>query len=162
MSIEHLLSASIRADIDKWLTHYPPDQKRSAVLEALRLVQENNNGWLTEPLMNAVADYLGLPHIAVYEVATFYSMYNLQPVGRHVIDVCTNISCMLSGAEETVDYFKQRLGINVNQTTTDGKFTLREVECLAACANAPMCQIGKKYYEDLTPEKIDNLLAKLE
>lgn len=157
-----VLSAHARAEIDRWLTRYPADQKRSGVMQALTIVQEENGGWLTEPLMNAVADYLGMSHIAVYEVATFYTMYNLKPVGRHVIHVCTNISCMLNGSQKIVDHLKKRLEIDSNETTPDGKFTLREVECLAACAAAPMFQIGKKYYENLTPEKVDSILEELE
>jgi len=157
----HLLSASAREQIDKWNHRYPPEQKCSGVFEALRLVQEENGGSLTTDLMDAVADYLEMPHIAVYEVVTFYSMYNLTPVGRHVIEVCTNISCMLSGAKETLAYFKNRLGIELNETTADGRFTLKEVECLGACDGAPMCQIGKKYYEHLTAEKIDKLVEEL-
>ncbi len=157
-----LLSAHARAEIDRWILRYPADQKRSGVMQALMIVQEENGGSLTEPLMNAVADYLGMSAIAVYEVATFYSMYNLKPVGQHVINVCTSISCMLNGSQQVVDHFKKRLDINCNETTTDGKFTLREVECLAACAAAPMCQIGKKYYENLTPEKIDAIIDELE
>lgn len=157
-----LLSAHTRAEIDRWLTRYPLDQKRSGVMQALMIVQEENGGWLTEPLMDAVADYLQLAPIAVYEVATFYTMYNLKPVGRHIINVCTNISCMLNGSQKIVDHLKKRLEINTNETTADGKFTLREVECLAACAAAPMCQIGKKYYENLTPEKVDNIIKELE
>jgi len=157
-----ILSAQARAEIDRWLARYPADQKRSGVMQALTIVQEENGGWLTEPLMDAVADYLELPKIAVYEVATFYTMYNLKPVGRHVINVCTNISCMLNGSQKVVDHLKKRLEINTNETTADGKFTLREVECLAACAAAPMLQIGKKYYENLTPEKIDAIIEDLE
>lgn len=156
------LSDSLRNKIDQWMLRYPPDQKRSAVLQALHFAQEENNGWLSPEVMDAVAEYLDLPKIAVYEVATFYSMYHLNPVGRHVISVCTNISCMLSGSAEIVEYFKKRLKIAVNETTADGKFTLKAVECLAACTVAPMCQIGKKYYEHLTPEKIDTILAELE
>jgi|SRR5579872_7334879 len=158
----NILSAHAKAKIDRWLTRYPADQKRSGVMQALTIVQEENGGWLTEPLMDAVADYLELPPIAVYEVATFYTMYNLKPVGRHVINVCTNISCMLSGSQKIVDHLKKRLEINSNETTPDGKFTLREVECLAACAAAPMFQIGKKYYENLTPEKVDAIIEELE
>lgn len=157
-----ILSAKIRVEIDRWIQRYPADQKRSGVMQALTMVQEENGGSLTVPLMDAVADYLGMSKIAVYEVATFYSMYNLKPVGRHVINVCTNISCMLRGSEEVVDHLKKRLNVDLNGTTNDGKFTLRQVECLAACAAAPMFQIGKKYYENLTPEKIDDILAKLE
>lgn len=157
-----LLSEHTRNEIDKWMKRYPPEQKRSAVLEALRLAQEQNNGFLTEPLMDAVAAHLGLANISVYEVATFYSMYHLEPVGRHVINVCTNISCMLSGSEKVMEHFKKRLNVEVGGTSADGKFTLKEEECLAACVNAPMCQIGKKYYENLTPEKIDAILNELE
>lgn len=157
-----ILSATVRAEIDRWKTRYPADQQRSAVLEALRFVQNENGGWLTTDLMNAVADYLDMSHIAVYEVATFYSMYNLKPVGKHVINVCTNVSCMLTDSEKILEYFKHRLGIGLNETTADGKFTLREVECLAACKDAPVCQIGKNYYERLTPEKIDAMLEELE
>lgn len=150
------------AEIDKWMLRYPPEEKRSAVMEALRFVQNANNGWLTDALMDAVADYLDMPRIAVYEVATFYNMYNLKPVGRHIINVCTNISCLLRDAENILEHLKYRLKIPVNATTADGKFTLREAECLAACTAAPMFQIGKKYYEHLTPEKVDAILDELE
>jgi NADH-quinone oxidoreductase subunit E len=156
-----ILPASICEHIDKWILRYPPEQKRSGVFEALRVVQEHNGGSLTTELMNAVADYLGMTHIAVYEVATFYSMYYLTPMGKHVIDVCTNVPCQLNGAEKALQYFKDRLGIDLNETTADGKFTLKEVECLGACVAAPACQIGKKYYDRLTPEKIDAILAEL-
>lgn len=160
--MSQLLSPTVRAKIDRWLTRYPADRKRSGVLEALKYVQEDNGGYLTESLMDAVADYLGIPPIAVYEVVSFYTFFNVKPVGRHTINVCTNISCMLSGCEKIVAHLKKRLDIDTNETTPDGKFTLREVECLAACAYAPMFQIGKKYYENLTPEKVDEILAELE
>lgn len=156
-----LLSASAREHIDRWLQRFPADRKRSGVLEALRIVQEENNDSLTTPLMDAVADYLGMPRIAVYEVATFYTLYNLEPVGKYQIDLCTNISCMLSDSQRIVDHLEKRLGIKMGETTPDGKFTIREVECLGACTNAPVCQIGKKYHEKLTPEKVDELLEKL-
>lgn len=156
------LSTALKAKIDQWLLRYPPDQKRSGILQSLMFAQEENGGWLTDDLMTGVAEYLGLPKIAAYEVATFYSMFNLNPVGRYIINVCTNISCMLSGSEKVVEHLKKRLGVELGETTQDGKFTLREVECLAACAAAPMFQIGKKYYETLTPEKIDAILAELE
>jgi len=155
------LSAAVREHIDKWILRYPPEQKRSGVFEALRVVQEENNGSLTVELMNAVADYLGMPHIAVYEVATFYSLYFLKPVGKHVVDICTNISCMLNGSEKILEHCKQRLGVDVGGTTADGKFTLREVECLGACVAAPACQIGKAYHDGLTPEKLDTILDEL-
>jgi len=156
------LSESVRAKIDAWMQRYPAEQKRSAVMEALRLAQEDNNNWLPTELMDAVADYLGMPNIAVYEVASFYTLYNLKPVGKHTISVCTNISCMLADSDKIVNHLKKKLCVGFNQTTADGKFTLREVECLAACASAPMFQIGKKYYEHLTPEKLDVILDELE
>ncbi len=155
---EELLPADIRERIDQWILRYPKDQKRSGVFEALRLVQERNGGSLTVPLMDAVADYLNMPKIAVYEVATFYSMYQLEKMGKHVIQLCTNISCALNGSERMLAHLKQRLGIEVNETTADGQFTLQEVECLGACIAPPVCQIGKKYYEQLTVEKIDVML----
>lgn len=160
MTIEKTqLSAQARSEIDKWIAKYPEDQKQSAVLASLQIVQKENGGWLTDELLEAVADYLAMPKIAVFEVATFYSLYDLQPVGRHKIYLCTNISCMLAGCEKIEHHLKQRLGINFNETTADGKFTLKEAECLAACVGAPMMQIDDKYYENLTPEKIDEILA---
>lgn len=158
----NILSMHVRTEIDRWLQRYPEDQKRSAVIEALRLTQEDNNGFLTTELMDAVADYLGMARIAVYEVVSFYTLFNVKPVGRHIINVCTNISCMLCDSEKIIDHIRGRLDINLNETTPDGKFTLCEVECLAACANAPVAHVGKKYYENLTPEKIDAMLDELE
>lgn len=158
-----LLSDSAQEQIDRWLQKYPPDQKRSAVLYALRVVQEENGGWLTTDLMDAVADYLEIPRIAVYEVATFYSMYDLKPVGNIKVKVCTSISCMLRGSDKIINHLRDRLGIKVGETTPDGQFTLYEVECLAACGNAPAIQIDDKdYFEDITPEKIDLVLDKLQ
>ncbi len=157
-----VLSAQVRDAIDQWLLRYPPEQKRSAVLEALRLAQEDNQGHLNEEIMDAVADYLEIPPIAVYEVASFYTMYNLKPVGRHVINVCSSISCLLSDSEKIICHLQQRLGVGLDETTSDGKFTLREVECLAACANAPVAHVGQKYYENLTFEKADAMLDELE
>ena len=157
-----ILSTHARSLIDRWLLRYPADKKRSGIMQALTIVQEENGGWLSKELINAVADYLEVPRIAAYEVVSFYSMYNQEPTGRHVINVCTNISCMLNGSQEIVDHIKKRLEINVNETTPDGKFTLRTAECLAACAGAPMFYIGKKYYENLTPEKVDDILKELE
>jgi NADH-quinone oxidoreductase subunit E len=157
-----LISESVRKEIDHWFKKYPPEHKQSAVLYALRLVQEQNAGWLTVELLDAVADYLEMPKIAVYEVATFYSMYNLKPVGRHMVAVCTNISCMLRGAEKIVEHLQHRLGIKIGETTADGHFTLKEAECLAACGGAPAMQIDDRYYhENLTPEKVDTILVEL-
>ena len=158
-----LLSAHARAEIDHWLTRYPADQKQSAVLAALREVQHENGGYLTTQLMDAVADYLGMPPIAVYEVASFYSMYELKPVGRHSIAVCTNISCMLRGGETVLAHIEKKLGVKLGESTPDGKFYLkREEECLAACCGAPMMQVDHIYYEHLTPEKVDQVLDSLE
>ena len=158
--LQQYMSAKRMQDINHWIAKYPADQKQSAVMSALRIVQEEH-GHLTTELMDAVADYLNMPRIAVYEVASFYTMYNLAPVGKQVINICTHISCMLCDAEKMVEHLQTRLGIKLNETTADGKFTLRAVECLAACANAPVAQVGKKYYENLTPEKIDALLDEL-
>jgi len=157
-----MLTLATREEIDKWIAKYPADQKQSAVMAALRIVQDQNSGWLSTQLMDAIAAYLEMPPIAVYEVATFYSMYELEPIGRHKISICTNISCMLCGSEEVVAHFEKRLGIKLGETTADGKITLREVECLGACVGAPMMQIGNDYIENLTPETIDQLLAGLE
>ena len=125
-------------------------------------MQEANAGYLTTELMDAIADYLELPPIAVYEVATFYSMYEHEPVGRHKICICTNISCMLCGSDEVVAHLQKRLGIKLGETTADGRFTLKEVECLGACVDAPMFQIDRKYYAKLTPEVIDQILDQLD
>jgi NADH-quinone oxidoreductase subunit E len=127
------LSQTAADKIDAWVARYPADEKRSGVMEALRIVQEENNGYLTTELMDAVAEHLDIARIAVYEVASFYTMYNQKPVGKHVINVCTNISCMLNGSEKIMDHLKQKLSIDLNETTCDGSFTLREVECMGAC-----------------------------
>ena len=156
------LSAAARAEIDRWLAKYPPDQKQSAVIAALTFVQEENGGWLTNELIDAVADYLEMPRINAYEVATFYSMFELKPVGRHKICVCTNISCLLCGSDEIVAHLRTRLGIGLGETTPDGRFTLKEVECLAACGGAPAMQVGHTYHENLTPQRIDQILDSLE
>lgn len=157
-----LLTPASRAEIDTWVAKYPAERKQSAVMAALRIAQDQNGGWLTTELMDAVAAYLGMAPIAVYEVATFYSMYQLEPVGRHKINVCTNISCLLRGSEEVVDHLQKRLGIKLGETTADGRFTLKEVECLGACVNAPVAQIARQYYEQLTPELIDRIIDGLE
>lgn len=159
---EFALSDNTKKQIDHWLTKYPADQRRSALVASLLFAQEQNGGWLSEAAMNAVADYLKIPRIEAYEVATFYDQYNLKPIGKHKIAVCTNVSCMLRGAENIVNYLEKRLHIKMGETTADGKFTLREVECLAACGGAPVCQMDdKQYHENLTPEKIDKLLNEL-
>ena len=156
------LSESSRAEIDRWITKYPPDRKQAAVMAALSIAQEQNGGWLSVELIEAVAEYLEMPPIAAHEVATFYTMYDLKPVGRHKVCVCTNISCQLNGSSRIMNHIQKRLGIKPGETTTGGKFTLKEVECLAACGGAPMMMIGKNYYENLTPERVDEILDKLE
>ena len=156
------ISPEVYSAIDRWVAHYPAERKQSAVIPALHIVQDANGGWLSKELMDEVAAYLEMEPLSVYEVATFYTMYSLKPIGRHKISVCTNISCMLRGSDEIVTHLETKLGIRLGQTTIDGKFTLKEVECLAACGGAPMFQIGKHYYENLTPEKIDEILAKLD
>jgi len=156
---DNVLSHHAREEIDRWLKKYPPDQKQSAVLAALREVQHENNGFLTVPLMDAVADYLCMARIAVYEVASFYSMLETKPVGRHSVSVCTNISCMLCGADDIVAYVEKKLGIKTGETTKDGRIYLkREEECLAACCGGPMMMVDHVYHEHLTPEKIDKIL----
>jgi NADH-quinone oxidoreductase subunit E len=151
----------VRHEIDSWVHTFPPDRKRSAVLAALRAVQ-HDAGYLTRETMDAVAEYLGLPAIQVYEVATFYSLFETRPVGRHFISVCTNISCMLCGGDELLAHVEKRLGIKVGESTADGRFYLkREEECLAACTGAPMMMVDHVFHENLTPEIIDKVLDEL-
>jgi NADH-quinone oxidoreductase subunit E len=157
-----LFTDKVRAEIDKHIAKYPADWKQSACMPALTAVQEMNGGWLTRELMDQVAAYLDMPAIAVYEVATFYSMYEHKPVGRHKICLCTNISCMVNNSDSILDHLNKRLGIGFGEVTDDGKFSIKEVECLGACGGAPMMQIGDHYYENLTPEKIDSILKELE
>jgi len=157
-----LLSEASRAEIDRWIAKYPPDRKQAAVMAALRIAQDQNGGWLSVDLIEAVAQYLEMPPIAAHEVATFYTMYDLKPVGRHKVCVCTNISCQLSGSARIMDHLRKKLGVKPGETTPGGKFTLKEVECLGACTGAPMMMVGKNYYENLTPEKVDEILDKLE
>ncbi len=157
-----LISEASRAEIDRWIAKYPPQQKRSTVMAALRIVQDQNKGYLSNDLKDAVAEYLDMPPIAVYEVATFYSMYELEAVGKHKICVCTNISCMLRGSEEIVAHLHKRLGIDLGETTSDGRITLKEVECLGACVEAPMFQIGDRYHGNLTHETVDEILDGLD
>jgi NADH-quinone oxidoreductase subunit E len=160
MSVE--LSAEVREEIDHWVAKFPEDRKRSAVISALHAVQHENKGFLTPALMDAVAAYLGLPKIQVYEVASFYSMFETKPVGRHHVSVCTNISCMLRGSQEVVDYVENKLGIKTGESTPDGRIYLkREEECLAACTGAPMMMVDHIFHENLTPATIDKILDDL-
>lgn len=157
-----VLSEHTRAEIDQWVQKFPPGRQRSATIAALRAAQEQNNGFLTPELMNAVAEYLNLPSIQVYEVASFYSMFELHPCGRHHVSICTNISCMLRGAEDLVAHAEQKLGIRVGESTADGRILLkREEECLAACSGAPMMMVDHVFHEHLTPEKVDQVLDEL-
>jgi NADH-quinone oxidoreductase subunit E len=160
MSVE--LSAHVREEIDRWVAKFPPDRKRSAVISALHAAQHENGGYLTTEIMDAVAAYLELAPIHVYEVATFYSMFETKPVGRHSISVCTNISCMLRGADGIVGYLEKKLGIKTGESTKDGRIYLKcEEECLAACAGGPMMMVDHKYHEELTAEKVDKILEGL-
>ena len=158
-----VLSEHTRHEIDEWVLKYPPEGKRSAVAAALRAVQHQNEGYLTTELMDAVADYLDLPKIHVYEAASFYSMFETEEVGRHSVSVCTNISCMLRGGEELLEHIEAKLGIKVGESTSDKRiFLKREEECLAACCGAPMMMIDHVYHEHLTPERVDDILDSLE
>lgn len=158
-----LLSEHVRQKIDGWMAKHPPEQRRSAVISALREVQHENDGYLTTELMEAVAAYMDLPKIWVFEVGTFYSMLQTSPVGRHAVAICTNVSCMLCGGEELVAHVEKKLGIQRGESTADGRiFLKREEECLAACCGAPMMQVDHQYYENLTPEKVDQILDSLE
>lgn len=157
----NLINSASREDIDQWVAKYPKEQKQSAVMAALRIVQDQNGGWLTTELMDAVAEYLDMDKIHVYEVATFYSMYEHKPVGKHKVCVCTNISCMVRGSGKIVEHLENKLLIKLGETTEDKRFTLKEVECLGACSGAPMIQIGEQYYENLDAEKIDTILDNL-
>ena len=152
------LSQHVREEIDHWLTKFPADRRRSAVIAALHAVQ-HEHGHLTQEAMDEVAAYLGLPPIQVYEVANFYSMFETSPCGRHHISVCTNISCMLRGGQELLAHVERRLGVKAGDSTPDGRFFIkREEECLAACTGAPMMMVNHVYFENLTPEAVDRVL----
>jgi len=152
------LSQHVRQEIDRWVAKFPPERKRSAVISALHAVQ-HEQGFLTQESMDAVAAYLGLPPVQVYEVASFYSMFETRPCGRHHVSVCTNISCMLRGGEAILAHVEKRLGVGVGESTPDGRFFLKaEEECLAACNGAPMMMVDHVYYENLTPETVDRIL----
>lgn len=157
-----LITREMYQAIDKELAKFPADRKRSASLSALRIVQEMGTGHVTTEQMDAIADYLDLPPVAIYEVATFYTMCKQEPMGKYTISVCTNLSCSLCDSQKIVDHLRNKLNIDFDQTTKDGKFSLEEVECLGACIAAPMFQIGDNYYEHLTPEKVDEILENLE
>jgi NADH-quinone oxidoreductase subunit E len=156
-----MLSAEMKRNIDREITKYPPDQKQSAVMAALALAQ-HEHGWLSTDLMDAVAQYLGMPPVAVYEVASFYTMYNLKPQGRFKIVICTNLPCALAGANEAANHLKQRLGIGFNETTADGKFTLKEGECMGACGDAPVLIVNDfRMCSWMSNPKLDELVTEL-
>ncbi len=156
------LSAQVREEIDRWVAKFPPERKRSAVIAALHAAQHENQGFLTVPIMDAVAAYLGLPPMQVYEVASFYSMFETHKVGRHHVSICTNISCMLRGAEDLVAHVEGKLGIKTGESTPDGRIFLKcEEECLAACVGAPMMMVDHVYHENLTPAMVDRILDDL-
>jgi NADH-quinone oxidoreductase subunit E len=157
------LSDHVKAEIDRWKARFPEGRERSAVISALHAVQHENHGYLTAESMNAVAEYLNLPTIQVYEVATFYSMFQTRPVGRHNVAICTNVSCMLRGADDIVEHVQSKLGIRLGESTEDGRIYLKqEEECLAACCGAPMMMVDHKYHEDLTIEQVDEILDGLD
>jgi NADH-quinone oxidoreductase subunit E len=145
-------------EVAKIITRYPEGKQKSALLPVLHLAQETFDGWLDVPVMDYVASLLSIEPIEVYEVASFYSMYNLKPVGKHVFEVCHTGPCMISGSDNIIDYIKQKLQIKVGETTADKMFTLKTVECLGACGYAPMMQLGNYYREHLTKEKVDAIV----
>jgi NADH-quinone oxidoreductase subunit E len=159
----HLLNEHVRHEIDAWMAKFPYEGRKSALLQALTAAQHDNGGWVSTALMDAVADYMDLPRVSVYEVATFYSMIETEPVGRHSVSICANISCMLCGADDLIAHVEQKLGCQRGETTADGRIFLKqEEECLAACRGAPMMQVDHVYYTDLTPERVDEILDQLE
>jgi NADH-quinone oxidoreductase subunit E len=160
---ESVLTEHSLDEIDEWLSRFPEDQKQSAVLAALSIAQHQNHGWLSTELMDAVAAKLQMPPIAVYEVASFYSMFETEPVGRHCVAICTNISCMLMGSDTIVDHVEKKFGIKLGESTEDGRIFLKvEEECLAACAGGPMMQVDHVYHTELTPQKVDDILDALD
>ena len=158
-----LLSQETRATIDHWVAKFPPEHKRSALIQALIAAQDQNGGWVTNDLVEAVADYLDLPPVWAYEVASFYSMIDQKPVGKHKVNICTNISCWLNGAEDLVSHVENTLGVSLGETTEDNRITLVvEEECLAACCGAPAMVVDGHYHENLDTDKIDEILDGLD
>ena len=156
-----MLSTDSLKKIDREVAKYPPDQKQSAVMSAL-IIAQDEKGWLSSETMDAVANYLQMPSVAVYEVATFYSMYNLKPMGKYKITLCTCLPCGLQGALDAADHLRERLGIDFNETTPDGKFTLKEGECMGACAMAPVLLVNnKKMHDYMSRDKLDQLIEGL-
>ncbi len=161
MNAPMILSLDALAKIDKAVAKYPPQEKQSAVMAALTIAQDEK-GWLSTETMDFVAHYLDMPPVAVYEVATFYTMYDMKPVGRHKLTICTNLPCALQGAAATAEYLKNKLGIGFNETTADGRFTLKEGECMGACGDAPvLIRNNKQMLCAMSNEKIDQLIEGL-
>ncbi|MGD8346912.1 MAG: NADH-quinone oxidoreductase subunit NuoE [Lysobacterales bacterium] len=158
-----MLSEKTRNTIDAWVAKFPADKKRSALIQSLLAAQEQNGGWITQELTEAVADYLELPTVWAHEVVSFYSMFFTEPVGRHKVNICTNISCWLNGADGLVAHAEKKLGVKLGETTEDGRITLvREEECLAGCCGAPMAVVDGHYKENLDIDALDALLDSLE
>ncbi len=158
-----LLNEDTRAKIDHWVAKFPPENKRSALIQALIAAQDQNGGWVSKDLTEAVADYLELPPVWAFEVASFYSMIDTKPVGKHKVNICTNISCWLNGAEDIVSHVEKKLGIGLGETTDDNRITLIvEEECLAACCGAPMMVVDGHYHENLDTAKVDAILDGLD
>ena len=156
-----MLSADAKKKIDRELTKYPADQRQSAVMSALAIAQDEH-GWLSSEVMEAVAQYIGMPPVAVFEVATFYNMYNLKPTGRHKITVCTNLPCALSGGDDCANHLKAKLGVDFRETTADGRFTLMEGECMGACGDAPVLLVNnKRMCSFMSNDKVDQLIEDL-
>ena len=157
------LSSHVRDEVESWKARFPADKQRSAIISALHAVQHENHGFVTAEQMNAVAEYLELPTIQVYEVATFYSMFQTREVGRNEVAICTNVACMLRGADDLVDHVENRLGVKTGESTDDGRIFLKqEEECIAACCGAPAMMVNHKYYENLTKEQVDEILDGLD
>jgi NADH-quinone oxidoreductase subunit E len=160
--MSELLTPETKKEMDHWLNKFPKGKQRSAIIGSLHAVQHQNEGFLTSELMDAVANYLDVPKIQVYEVATFYSMFQTKPAGKHEISVCTNISCMLRGSDAILNHIEHKLGINVGESTSDGKIFLKEEEeCLAACTGAPMMMVDHVYIENIDIKKVDEVIDKL-
>jgi len=159
---ETLFTPELRAEIETWCAKYPPEWRQSAVIPALHILQAANGGWLAQQQLDDLALYLGMPAIAVYEVASFYSMFDLEPVGRHKVCVCNSISCLLGGSEGLIHHIEEKYGVGPGETTPDGKFTFKEVECLGACRDAPAVLVGRTYHEKVTPTALDKLIEDLE
>jgi NADH-quinone oxidoreductase subunit E len=158
-----LLEQGTQAKIDHWIAKFPPEHKRSALIQALIAAQDQNGGWVSRDMIEAVADYLDVPPVWAYEVASFYSMIDQKPVGRHKVNICTNISCWLNGAEDIVSHIESKLGVRLGETTVDDRITLVvEEECLAACCGAPMMVVDGHYHENLDTNKVDKILDGLD